>query len=126
MRRFRRAGDRGTATVEGAIALCSLLTVFGLVLMGIMAISKQVRCTDAAMEAARHLARGQPALAEEAVRRLAPGGATLDVRTRDGTVEVTVEAPAMSALPGVAVRAEAFAELEPGEREAGAGAAASG
>ncbi|MBK1785162.1 TadE family type IV pilus minor pilin [Prauserella cavernicola] len=112
-------GDRGAATVEGAIALCSMLAVFGLVLAGVTALSHQLRCADAATEAARHLARGQAPLADEAVRRLAPSGATIDARTQEATVAVTVAVPAIGGLlPGVAVRAEAFAELEPGEAEA--------
>ncbi|PXY31197.1 TadE family type IV pilus minor pilin [Prauserella muralis] len=109
------AADRGSVTVEGALALCSLVVVFAFVLAGTAAVTGQLRCTDAAREAARLIARGQPALAAEAVRTLAPSGATLDVRGQGRTVAVTVRAdPAGGLLPGVTVVASAHAELEPG------------
>lgn len=97
------------------MALCSLVLVFGAVLSGVAAATDQLRCTDAAREAARMLARGDHEHAEGAVRRLAPAGAELDVRTAGDAVAVTVRAKAAGGLlPGVTVVAEAYAELEPG------------
>lgn len=119
----RMAGaDRGSVTVEGALALCSLVVVFALLLAGTAAISGQLRCTDAAREAARLIARGQPSLAAEAVRGLAPSGAVLEVSGEGRTVAVTVRAdPAGGLLPGVTVAASAHAELEPGVAAANPG-----
>ncbi|EHR53182.1 hypothetical protein SacmaDRAFT_5013 [Saccharomonospora marina XMU15] len=107
--------DRGAVTVEGAVALCSLVLVFGAALSGVAAATDHMRCADAASEAARMLSRGDRVQAEEAVRRLAPDGAELDVERRGRDIAVTVRAGAAGGLlPGVDVRAEAHAEAEPG------------
>lgn len=108
-------GERGAVTVEAAIALCALVVVFGLVLAGVSAVLGQVRCTDAAREAARLLARGDRARAERAVTEIAPGGARLVARTEgDGlTVEVTAE-PVGGLLPGIRLTGQAYAVLENG------------
>lgn len=112
-----RASDRGAVTVEAAIALCALVTVFGLMLGGVAAIADQLRCTDAAREAARLLARGQRQLAEDAVRNIGPAAARLAVRDEGDTVTVEVSAEPLSGmLPGVHLRGEAYAVLEPGVR----------
>ncbi|WP_435200390.1 TadE family type IV pilus minor pilin [Janibacter sp. GS2] len=59
----------------------------------------QVRCVDAARVAVRELARGEAQTrAVGDARRTAPGGASIDVRRRDGDVTVTVTAPAPPAL----------------------------
>lgn len=118
--RRRPDDDRGAVTVEGAIALCSMLVLFGVVIAGVSAMAAQLRCTDAAGEAARLLVRGERSLAEEVVRRLAPKGATFAARDDGQGVTVAVEAPALGGvLPGIAIKAEAYAELEPGVDEAG-------
>lgn len=49
----RLSGDRGAVTVEAAIALFALVTVLALSFAGIAAVADQLRCTDAAREAAR-------------------------------------------------------------------------
>ncbi|WP_253862990.1 TadE family type IV pilus minor pilin [Prauserella halophila] len=102
-------------TVEGAITVCSLIVVLGLVLSVVTAMLAQVRCADAAGEAARLLGRGDDARAREAVRRLAPDGATF-AAADDGTgVEVTVRSPFLGGLlPGVELSAGAYAVREPG------------
>ena len=108
--------DRGAVTVEAAIALCALLVALGLILGGVGVVADQLRCTDAAREAARLLARGQRQLAEEAVRKIGPSGSRLAVRGEGGTVTVEVSAePLDGMLPGLRVRAEAYGVLEPGE-----------
>ncbi|WP_199431579.1 TadE family type IV pilus minor pilin [Qaidamihabitans albus] len=114
------AADRGAVTVEAAIALCSLVAVFGLVLAGVAAVSDQLRCSDAAAEAARLAARGQGALAEQTARARAPDGATVEIREEGGIVAVTVRADSVGGLlPGVTVRGEAHAVPEPGAEVAG-------
>lgn len=117
MRKTRRGDevDRGAVTVEAAIALFALVAVLALSLAGITAVADQVRCTDAAREAARLVARGEPERVAEAVDRIAPPGARWEVATEPGGFTVTVLAePIGGLLPGVSLRAEAFAVPEPG------------
>lgn len=112
-----RADDRGAVTVEAAIALCSLVAVLALALAGVGAIIAQLRCIDAAREAARLAARGQAELGERVARRLAPADASVRIDLHANTVTVRVDAdPVAGLLPGVDVDAEAFAILEPGVR----------
>ncbi|RZQ61860.1 TadE family type IV pilus minor pilin [Amycolatopsis suaedae] len=102
------------ATAEAAIALGALTVVFGLVLAGIAVVVDQVRCTDAAREAARAAARGQPQLAERVVAELGPPGARLTVHVDGDLLAAEVAAaPAGGLLPGAVVRASAVAAVEP-------------
>lgn len=73
-----------------------------------MAVSLQVRCVDAAREAARAVARGG-----QASSVLVPKGAVLTVEQRDGLIFAQVQAD--TAVPGLTVSADAVAALEPGE-----------
>jgi len=107
--------DGGAVTVEVALGLCSLLVVFAFVLTGVAAVTAQLRCTDAAGAAARYVARGNSQQAQQVVERVAPAGAELTTRQDDEAVTVTVEAqPAGGLIPGVELRGEAYAMLEPG------------
>src|SRR5215475_11603497 len=72
----------------------------------------QIRCTDAAREAARLVARGDGARAAGAVAMIAPG-ATLSVTTRGDAITVAVRGPAAGLLPGIHVSADAFGVREP-------------
>ncbi|HVW40975.1 MAG TPA: TadE family type IV pilus minor pilin [Amycolatopsis sp.] len=111
--------DRGAVTVEAAIVLCCLTLVLGLVLSGAVAMTGQLRCADAAREAARLIARGQRPLAEHAVAEIAPAGAKLSVEPAGGMVTVKVDAePVGGLLPGIHLHAEADAALEPGVADA--------
>ncbi|MBB3050161.1 hypothetical protein FHS23_001156 [Prauserella isguenensis] len=114
----RAENDRGSVTVEGAITVCSLVVALGLVLGVVTAALTQMRCADAAGEAARLLGRGDDARAREAVRRLAPDGAT-STSQADGTgITVTVRSPLLDGvLPGIELSAEAYAVREPGTGE---------
>lgn len=117
--RCPRASERGAVTVEAAIVLCALTVVFGLLLGGVLIFAGQFRCADAAREAARLIARGQRVLAERAVEQIAPNGARLVVETEGEDVLVEVRAePVGGLLPGVRLRAEAHAMLEPGVADA--------
>lgn len=109
-------GERGAVTVEAAIGLCTLVTLFLLITVSITALLDQLRCQDAAAEAARLIARGDRAHAEAAARRLAPAGATLTVTITGDQVgtEVTARLPG-GLLPGHWLHAHAAAVLEPGE-----------
>jgi hypothetical protein len=112
--RCRSPADRGGVTVEAAIAVCGLLVVLVLGACGITAVIGQLRCTDAAREAARLVARGERDRAEAAVRSVAPAGARVVVHPEGDAVRVEVSAePALGLLPGVHLRAQAFAVLEP-------------
>lgn len=107
--------DRGTVTVEAALALCSLVVVLVLGIGALTAVSAQLRCIDAAREAARLTARGEQAQGEAAALALAPDGARVRVTVTGPVVEVEVSAdPVAGLLPGLDVRAQATAALEPG------------
>ncbi|OZM73404.1 hypothetical protein CFN78_11255 [Amycolatopsis antarctica] len=116
MRAASRAdpGDRGAVTVEAAISLTALVLVFAMIAAGLAAVTGQLRCADAAREAARLVARGERGLAEEAVRITAPAGARLVVTDAGDSVAVRVVAEPGDLLPGLELRAEAHAMLEPG------------
>ncbi|HXT44695.1 MAG TPA: TadE family type IV pilus minor pilin [Pseudonocardiaceae bacterium] len=109
-----RADDRGAVTVEAALALCSLVTVLALVLAAVSAVAAQLRCVDAAREAARLTARGEQDRAELLARRIAPRGATVAVTVHGDEILARVSAdPAAGLLPGIDVGAEAAAIMEP-------------
>ena len=110
-----RVDDRGTVTVEAALALCSLVVVLALVLAAVSAVAAQLRCVDAAREAARLTARGEQDRAADLARRIAPRGAVVQVSVRGDEITARVSADLVAGLlPGVEVRAEAAAVLEPG------------
>lgn len=118
-------GDAGAVTVEAALGISVVITVFGLALLGAGAVVSQLRCTDAAVEAARLMARGAHEQAAEAVERLAPRGAELTVTVEEDRVITEVGAPApIGVLPEPV--SKAYAVLEPGASTAdGAGPGAS-
>jgi Flp pilus assembly protein TadG len=114
----RAESDRGAVTVEAAIALSALTLVFGLVLAGVVAMTGQLRCSDAAREAARLIARGDRPLADQAVAQILPGARVqVDVTGDEVTVDVTAE-PVGGLLPGVHLHGHAYALLEPGVPDA--------
>lgn len=107
-----RLGDEGgAATVEAAFAIAALVVVLVLCAAGITAVSAQIRCVDAAREAARLLARGDPGNATAAARRIAPDGAALDWR-RDGPFVVARVSSGTALLPGLSISAEAMSVAE--------------
>ncbi|GAB3296563.1 TadE family type IV pilus minor pilin [Parasphingorhabdus pacifica] len=109
----RRETDTGAVTVEAALGICAVISVFVLGLLGAGAVISHLRCTDAAVEAARLVARGAHRQASEAVGRLAPRGAELSVKVREDRVVTEVTSPAaVEFLPGAA--STAYAVLEPG------------
>ncbi|MEB3022234.1 TadE family type IV pilus minor pilin [[Mycobacterium] crassicus] len=110
--RVRLADDAGAGTVEAAFALAALVSVLVLCLAGISAVSAQIRCVDAAREAARTAARGDTPGAMAVARRIAPDGAAIGLRADGGFVVATVTAR-IALLPGLPVSAEAESALEP-------------
>lgn len=106
--------DRGAVTVEAALALGAFVVVLAVALGAVAAAATQLHCVDAAREAVRLAARGDLAGAQRLAAQIAPGSA-LTIR-RDGTeirAEVTAEPPG-GLLPGVHLRAVAYALPEPG------------
>jgi hypothetical protein len=111
----RREADAGMVTVEAAVALCAFVVVLGLALASIAAVTDQLRCTDAAREAARLVARGEPDRARAAAEQIAPRGARVGIRVDGDAISVEVHAvPAAGLLPGLRLTGRAFAVAEPG------------
>ncbi|MRH90471.1 pilus biosynthesis protein TadE [Nocardia sp. SYP-A9097] len=100
------------ATVEAAIALAALVAVLVLCVGALLAVSAQVRCVDAAREAARLAARGEEAKAVPAGQRVAPPNASITLRT-EGELVVAVVRVRAPLLP-LTLHAEAVAVREPG------------
>lgn len=87
--------------------------VLVLCLAGVTAVSMQVRCVDAAREAARLAARGDERSALDAARRVAPAGARVQVR-RDGDFLVATVVAHSKLLPSLDIAARAVSAAEPG------------
>jgi Flp pilus assembly protein TadG len=111
-----RRGDRGSVTVELAVALPVIVILLLGGLTAVNAVATKMRCVDAAREAARAEARGEPGTT--AGQRAAPAGADVTVTTTRDTVTATVRAttyPLGGRLPGFSVVGTAVAAREPGE-----------
>ena len=108
-----RDADGGSVTIEAAIGLAVLALVLAACLAGIACLMAQLRCADAAREAARLAGRGDAAAAR-AVSALAPAGASLSLSGGGDLVTATVTAaPVGGLLPGVIIEATASAAREP-------------
>jgi hypothetical protein len=105
--------DRGSVTVEAALALCSLAVFLALAVGSIAAAGASVRCIDAARELARLAARGEPELGHAVAAQLAPRGARVSVTHEGDLVVAEVSAAALHPLP-LQIRGRAVAALEPG------------
>jgi hypothetical protein len=104
--------DSGASTVEAALGITALVFVLVLCLAGVSAVSMQVRCVDAAREAARLAARGDERSAVDVARRVAPGGAQVQLR-RDGEVFVAIVSVRPTLLPALVVAATGVSAAEP-------------
>lgn len=98
--------------MEAAFGVAALLTVLLLCLVGITAVSAQVRCIDAAREAARLAARGDERSGIAAARSVAPGGAAVQIR-RDGGFVIATVTIRSNLLPALHISATATAAAEP-------------
>jgi hypothetical protein len=98
--------------VEAALGVATLVTVLVLCLAGITAMSMQLRCIDAAREAARLAARGDERSAVAAARGVAPAGAGVQLR-RDGGVVVATVTTRSSPLLALRLSGTAVAAIEP-------------
>jgi hypothetical protein len=83
-----------------------------LCLAGLTAVSMQVRCIDAAREAARLAARGDERSAIAAARAVAPGGAGVELR-RDGEFVVATVTARSKLLPMLHITATGASVVEP-------------
>nr|WP_243869449.1 TadE family type IV pilus minor pilin [Streptomyces liangshanensis] len=122
-RRRSVAGDRGSVTVEAAMAV-PVLVAFTLALVwGLWAAAAQIRCVDAARAGARAAARSEPgAEALAAARSAAPEGARITMARSGDLWRVRVEAP----MPGpgalaLTLGAEAVAPAEDAQGGSGGG-----
>lgn len=96
-------------TVEAAVAVCALLLVVSLAAAGLTAFVEQIRCTDAAREAARLVARGEQARGEQVAGEIV-AGAVVVVHSEADAVRVVVR---KRGPLGVPLTAEAVAVPEP-------------
>lgn len=90
------------------------MTVIVLGVGAVLAASMNLRCVDAAREAARLAARGDETMAVATARRVAPGGASIAVHT-DGEYRVAVVTARVPLFPLLRIRAEAVAATEPSD-----------
>lgn len=104
-------------TAEIAVALPVVVVLLGAALTAVAVVAAQLRCVDAAREAARAAARGEPA---EVVRSLAaeaaPSDAAVEVSTGGDEVTVRVSARVRTLgglLPSFRVSGSAVALREP-------------
>lgn len=99
-RRVRGDPERGVVTAEIATALPALVVVvIGAVWVVAVGLA-QLRCADAAREAARAAARGDaPAVVSSVADAAAPDGATVRVHVEDELVTVEVSTPVPVPLP---------------------------
>ena len=107
--------DRGSVTAELAMAfpVVVLLLLVGITAVG--AVLTKLRCVDAAREAVRAAARGEPG--QPAGQRAAPDGASISVAVEGDTVRAVVKAPVrplIPLLPTFTVEADAVGATEPG------------
>jgi Flp pilus assembly protein TadG len=117
-----RSDERGMVTVEAAIALGAFVFVVLAGIAGVVTVLEQVRCVDAAREAARVIARGQQDQAGSVVDRVAPPAATFSVAPDGDAFTVSVRARAAGGLlPGITVGGQAYAVREPGVAAAAGG-----
>ncbi len=97
--------------MEAAFAIAALASVLVVCLAGLNAVVLQIRCVDAAREAARLAARGDDGAA--AARRVGPDGMAVSIQRRGDTLvaRVSTRTPL---LPGIIIAAEAVSAAEPG------------
>lgn len=98
-------------TVEAAYAIAAMVAVVVLGVGAVVGVSVQIRCADAAREAARLSAAGDPHARDTAVR-IVGRDAQIAIVDDGSRVTVTVRS-SMPLLPAVAVSAHAVAMKEP-------------
>jgi Flp pilus assembly protein TadG len=113
--RSNRHAERGMVTAELAACLPVLVLVLAVAVSAVSVAGVRVRAQDAAREAARAAARGDPGQARRLAQHAAPGVA-VDITTRGDEViaiaRITVH-PLASWLPALTVSERAVAAVEP-------------
>ena len=114
-----RLRDAGYVTAETAMVLPVLAGLLAVALWAIAVAAAQVKCVDAARDAARALARGETAATASAVAiDAAPPGSTIELSHSGDRVVVIVRATVgkglgpLSAIAAPTVTATAIAESE--------------
>ena len=110
-------GDAGMVTAETAAVLPVLALLLAFALWAVAAGGQQVQCADAAREAARSAARGDPPATTRALAlAAAPRGAVVTLTETSLQVEVVVAARVAAVgrwLPTITVTGRAVAAHEP-------------
>jgi Flp pilus assembly protein TadG len=118
IRRRNGRDERGMVTAETAVVLPVLLFVLAGAVAAVVVVGAQLRCVDAAREATRAAARGEPAAVVARVAADAgPDGSVSEVGGTGETVRVTVSATVspLGPLPWhIEVSATATGLREPG------------
>jgi hypothetical protein len=111
--------SRGAVTAEIAAALPTLVVIVMAAVWLVLVALAQLRCADAAREAARAAARGEDtAVASRLAETVGPDGANVQIRVEGDLVTVEVSAtvpfplPFGDDLPAPTVHAQAAAVLE--------------
>jgi hypothetical protein len=109
--------DRGSVTAEVAVALPALMLIVSTAIGAVTVVTAQLRCLDAAREAARAVVRSEPdAVVRELAAQAAPAGGSAVVTSDGERVTVTVRATVHllgGLLPDVAVTGRAVGLREP-------------
>jgi Flp pilus assembly protein TadG len=115
----RRPGrpERGSITAEAAVALPALVLIIAAAISAMIAVTAQLRCLDAAREAARAAARSEPpGVVRDLATATAPPGGSAEVALDGDRVTVTVRARVHllgGLLPDVTVTGRAVGLREP-------------
>lgn len=115
--------ERGYVTAESALLLPILLAVGYALALVVLLAADQIRCADAAWEAARQLARGVPeSQLPGLTARLAPDGSRASAWSSGGVLTVEVDRDqsiASRLLPSIRIAATATVPCEPQVRGCG-------
>jgi hypothetical protein len=110
-------GEDGYVTAETALLLPIIFGIGYALALVVLLAADQIRCADAAWEAARAMARGAPtAQLPEIAARYAPSGAHASSWTGDGSLTVEVasdQSIASRFLPSIRISATASVPCEP-------------
>lgn len=109
--------ERGYVTAETALLLPVLLGIGYALALVVLIAADQIRCGDAAWEAARALARGvSTTQLSDIAARYAPAGAHTSAWSKDGSLTVEVDRDQSIAsrfLPSIQISATATVPCEP-------------
>jgi Flp pilus assembly protein TadG len=111
--------QRGTVTIEMALALPVLITVLLLGTWSIGLVVLNIRCIDAARDVARAVARGESVDQAQAIGRRTVPTATITVKRDASDIRVTVTAaptkspPLLTFLSPASLTATAVLQAEP-------------